>query len=79
MWGRGTDGADITSVGSGKTPHPISEKGGNLKIEKTAIIKDGWALCPVHWIKLCKVDDGAKANGVKVWCKLCKEQIKLEI
>ena len=38
-----------------------------------AVIRDGWALCPKCWGKLCRVPPGAKARGVLLWCKRDKE------
>ena len=38
-----------------------------------AVIRDGWALCPKCWGKLCWVPPGAKARGVLLWCKRDKE------
>ena len=38
-----------------------------------AVVRDGWALCPRCWGKLCRVTPGAKARGVILWCKRDKE------
>lgn len=38
-----------------------------------AVVRDGWALCPRCWCKLCRVAPGARAKGVLLWCKRDKE------
>lgn len=40
---------------------------------RSAVVQDGWALCPVCWSKLCRVEPGASARGVHLWCKRDKE------
>ena len=43
-----------------------------------AIIIDGWACCPLHKTKLCRVDVGACAKGIKLWCKQCRAEIEFD-
>ena len=45
---------------------------GKPKILK-AVIRDGWAVCPKCWKRLCRVPPGAKARGVILWCKRDQE------
>ena len=43
-----------------------------------AVIIDGWAYCPLHKTKLCRVDVGACAKGIKLWCKQCRAEIEFD-
>ena len=38
-----------------------------------AVVRDGWALCPRCWGKLCRVQPGASARGIRLWCKRDRE------
>jgi len=45
---------------------------------KAIICKDGWIMCPVHWTKLCRVDEGGCAKGIRLWCSRCKGEVELD-
>ena len=57
--------------------HTAGKSTGALKTGGTngrsAVVRDGWALCPVCWSKLCRVEPGASARGVHLWCKRDRE------
>lgn len=57
--------------------HTAVQSTGTLKSRgikgRLAVVQDGWALCPVCWSKLCRVEPGASARGVHLWCKRDKE------
>lgn len=39
---------------------------------------DGWVLCPVHFTKLCRMDKGGVAKGLRLWCSRCKAEVELD-
>ena len=43
-----------------------------------AIIVDGWACCPYHGTKLCRVGERAVAREIKLWCKQCRAEIEFD-
>lgn len=43
------------------------------------MIKDGWYCCPHCGQKQFKVTPNAKASGIELKCKKCKEIIKVKI
>lgn len=45
---------------------------------KAIVSRDGWILCPIHWTKLCRLDKGGRAIGVKLWCSRCRAEIELD-
>ena len=46
---------------------------------KHAIIRDDWALCPIHGAKLCRIEPDGRARGIKLWCKQCRAEIHFEL
>ena len=44
-----------------------------------AVIRDGVALCPRCWKKLCRTTNGGSARGIILWCRKCKCPVLLEI
>lgn len=40
---------------------------------------ESWYHCPLCGQKLFKIDRGAYANGLRLKCKCCKQEIKIKI
>ena len=45
---------------------------------KAVIERDGWAYCPLHLTKLCRVTELAMAKGVMLWCNRCHGEVELD-
>lgn len=64
--------------GRGKTTeglHTLSDE----KPKQTAYVDRGFAWCPVHHSKLCAVDKTATSKGVRLYCKMGKHEVMLEL
>lgn len=44
-----------------------------------AVIIDGWACCPIHKTKLCRVGERVRARDIRLWCKQCRAEIEFDI
>ena len=42
-----------------------------------AIIIDGWACCPLHKTKLCRVGEHVRARDIKLWCNNAGQRLNL--
>lgn len=45
----------------------------------TAVVRDGWLLCPLCWKKLARVEKEAIARGIVLQCKGCRSPIQLTL
>jgi len=48
------------------------------EMSKAVIDRDGWVMCSVHWTKLCRMDKGGGAKGLRLWCSRCKGEVELD-
>ena len=49
-----------------------------LKPIGKAYIGEDWAVCPRCGQRLCRVDKGATAHGIYLYCKFCKRDVELD-